>query len=174
MSRYERGHGSERKFRVKCVGSLGYRWFVGAQIEDAAADLRVLWGLGSGPIADLVRTFELNGGIVIRHDLEAETLDALSGWASPECVPYVVLNADRTSCARSRVNLAHEIGHLILHRNVQPSTLNKKEMFALRIPMMSISHSDLMPIRTERSDAGLSQCEIVIGIRQDFCLFSLT
>jgi len=41
----------------------------------------------------------------------------------------------------------------------------------LRIPMMSISHSDLMPIRTERSDAGLSQCEIVIGIRQEFCWF---
>jgi hypothetical protein len=38
----------------------------------------------------------------------------------------------------------------------------------LRIPMMSISHSDLMPIRSERSDAGLSQFEIVIGISQYF------
>jgi hypothetical protein len=38
----------------------------------------------------------------------------------------------------------------------------------LGIPMMPISHSDLMPIRTERSDAGLSQCEIVIDIRQEF------
>jgi hypothetical protein len=45
---------------------------------------------------------------------------------------------------------------------------------SVRIPMMSISHSDLMPIRTERSDAGLSQCEIVIDIRQAFCLFSLS
>ena len=44
----------------------------------------------------------------------------------------------------------------------------------MRIPMMSISHSDLMPIRTERSDAGLSQCEIVIDIRQEFCVFSLS
>ena len=40
------------------------------------------------------------------------------------------------------------------------------------IPMMSISHSDLMPIRSERSDAGLSQCETVIGIRQEVCLLS--
>jgi len=37
--------------------------------------------------------------------------------------------------------------------------------------MMSISHSDLMPIRSERSDAGLSQFEIVIGISQDFACF---
>ena len=39
--------------------------------------------------------------------------------------------------------------------------------------MMSISHSDLMPIRSERSDAGLSQCEIVIDIRQGFYVFYL-
>ena len=43
----------------------------------------------------------------------------------------------------------------------------------VRITMMSISHSDLMPIRTERSDAGLSQCEIVIDISQEFRWFSL-
>jgi hypothetical protein len=36
--------------------------------------------------------------------------------------------------------------------------------------MMSISRSDLMPIRSERSDAGLSQFEIVIGISQYFLL----
>ena len=41
----------------------------------------------------------------------------------------------------------------------------------MRIPMMSISHSDLMPIKSERRDAGLSQFEIVIGISQYFCLF---
>jgi hypothetical protein len=44
----------------------------------------------------------------------------------------------------------------------------------LRIPMMSISHSDLMSIRSERSDAELSQCEIVIDIRQEFDWFSLS
>jgi len=44
----------------------------------------------------------------------------------------------------------------------------------LRIPMMSISHSNLMPIRSERSDAGLSQFETVIDISQEFCLFSLS
>ena len=42
----------------------------------------------------------------------------------------------------------------------------------VRIPTMSISHSDLMPISSERSDARLSHCEIVIDIRQDFSTFS--
>jgi len=38
--------------------------------------------------------------------------------------------------------------------------------------MMSISRSDLMPISAERSDAGLSQCETVIDISQEFSRFS--
>jgi len=38
----------------------------------------------------------------------------------------------------------------------------------MRIPMMPISQSDLMPISSEASNAGLSQCELVIGIRQGF------
>jgi hypothetical protein len=43
----------------------------------------------------------------------------------------------------------------------------------MRIPMMPISQSDLMPISSERSDAGLPQCESVIGIRQDFSCVGL-
>jgi hypothetical protein len=35
---------------------------------------------------------------------------------------------------------------------------------------MSITQSDLMPISAERSDAGFSQCERVIGISQEFLL----
>jgi len=38
----------------------------------------------------------------------------------------------------------------------------------VRIPMMSISRSEVMAISAERSDARLSQCESVIGIRQGF------
>jgi hypothetical protein len=36
----------------------------------------------------------------------------------------------------------------------------------MRIPMMSFNHSDLMPIRSERSDAGLSQCELASNRHQ--------
>jgi hypothetical protein len=38
----------------------------------------------------------------------------------------------------------------------------------MRIPMMSISRSDVMAITAERSDARLFQLESVIGIRQGF------
>jgi hypothetical protein len=61
-------------------------------------------------------------------------------------------------------------------RSVKEECLSKLILFGeaslLGIPMMSISHSDLMPISSERSDAGLSQCETVIDIRQGFLSFS--
>jgi hypothetical protein len=44
----------------------------------------------------------------------------------------------------------------------------------VRIPMMSISRSEVMAISAERSDARPFQCETVIDIRQDFCWFSLS
>ena len=62
------------------------------------------------------------------------------------------------------------IGDAFVNNRRSKETVEKR---ILRIPMMSISQSDLMPIRSERSDAGLSQCEIVIGIRQGFYLFLL-
>ena len=47
------------------------------------------------------------------------------------------------------------------------------ETIKVRIPMMSISRSEVMSISAERSDAGLSQCESVIDIRQGFCWSSV-
>jgi hypothetical protein len=47
------------------------------------------------------------------------------------------------------------------------------EVLKMRIPMMPITQSDLMPISAERSDAGLSQCERVIDISQEVFGFSL-
>jgi hypothetical protein len=60
----------------------------------------------------------------------------------------------------------------VLFNSALPSPGESEWIVNVGIPMMPISHSDLMPIRSERSDAGLSQCETVIGIRQEFCLLS--
>jgi hypothetical protein len=60
----------------------------------------------------------------------------------------------------------------ISHSAVTAEALPESSSGRMRIPMMSISHSDLMPISSERSDAGLSQCESVIDIRQGFLAVS--
>jgi hypothetical protein len=50
---------------------------------------------------------------------------------------------------------------------------NDTRSCSVRIPMMSISRSEVMAISAERSDARLFQCETVIDIRQVFCWFSV-
>jgi Zn-dependent peptidase ImmA (M78 family)/DNA-binding XRE family transcriptional regulator len=99
--------------------------------ESAASELRALWNLGDGPIVNLLRVMEHNGALVLRHPLDAEALDGLSGWAYPEMLPFVLLNSDKDCAVRSRLDLAHELGHLVLHRRVAPSVLHKQEMFKL-------------------------------------------
>jgi len=55
---------------------------------------------------------------------------------------------------------------------INPGCRDLQDRIRLRIPMVSITHSDLMPISSEESDAESSQCEAVIDISRDFrCLF---
>jgi Zn-dependent peptidase ImmA (M78 family)/transcriptional regulator with XRE-family HTH domain len=100
-------------------------------IEVAAAEIRDHWNLGDGPITNLVEAAENKGAVVFRHSLDAESLDALSEWSRPEGIPLVVLNADKNICVRSRLDLAHELGHLFLHRAVTEAQLRHPPLFRL-------------------------------------------
>ncbi|MFT5691591.1 MAG: Zn-dependent peptidase ImmA (M78 family)/DNA-binding XRE family transcriptional regulator [Oceanicoccus sp.] len=99
------------------------------RIESLATQLRDHWNLGSGPIGNMIRTLESNGIVVWRTDFEAETLDAFSEYRTPH--PIVVLSSDKENYFRSRFDAAHELGHMILHRNVDQTTLNKKQDFKI-------------------------------------------
>ena len=46
-------------------------------------------------------------------------------------VPYVLLNSDKECAVRSRLDLAHELGHICIHQAIPESTLNKQEFFTL-------------------------------------------
>lgn len=89
-------------------------------IEEAASRTRKHWGIPNGPAPNLVRLSESKGILVCRGQLDAEGLDAFSHW-SDMGRPFVFLGSDKASAARSRFDLAHELGHLILHRYVSDS-----------------------------------------------------
>lgn len=97
------------------------------QIEFFAEQLRAHWMLGDGPVVNMVRTLEANGVVVWRTPFEAEKLDAFSEFRMPH--PVIVLSADKQNYYRSRFDAAHELGHLILHRNIDQSLLQKTTDF---------------------------------------------
>lgn len=88
-------------------------------IESIADECRVFWGLGFGPISDVVRLMENSGVIISRFYLGTETMDGLSQWDEASQSPFVILGADKGSACRSRFDAAHELGHLILHRHLE-------------------------------------------------------
>ena len=98
-------------------------------IESIAEQLRQYWMLGDGPISNMVRTLESNGIVVWRTAFEAETLDAFSEYRSPH--PLIVLSSDKENYFRSRFDAAHELGHLILHRNVDKKSIKKSSDFKI-------------------------------------------
>jgi Zn-dependent peptidase ImmA (M78 family)/transcriptional regulator with XRE-family HTH domain len=84
------------------------------EIEHIAHECRRLWGLGVGPISNVLGLLEKNGIIVCRYEVSGEKIDAFSFWNGDR--PFVFLSSDKSSAVRSRFDAAHELGHLILHR----------------------------------------------------------
>jgi len=89
-----------------------------ADIEAAAEECRRLWQLGNAPIQDLALAAESAGIIVVREETEISAIEGLSSWSAPLGRPIVLLSADKANAFRSRFDLAHEIGHLILHKHI--------------------------------------------------------
>ena len=92
----------------------------GAHIEASAREARRYWNMGDGPISNVTLLAENNGVIVCLIPMEAKHLDAFSLWDKLDGRPYIVLGDDSQSAFRTRFNVCHEIGHLILHKNLEP------------------------------------------------------
>jgi Zn-dependent peptidase ImmA (M78 family) len=85
-------------------------------IEAAAGAARLHWKLGTaGPITSMMRVVE-NAGAVVTHfgDL-SERVDALS---MDRRRPIIVRSLAKQSLCRQRFDIAHECGHLIMHRGI--------------------------------------------------------
>lgn len=118
-------------------------------IDDVADECREYWRIGDGPIADLILFLENNGVIVSRGNLGAEKLDAFSQWAEGGTTPYIFLTADKKSAVRSRMDAAHELGHLVLHREVHPKQFaNTKNYKILEEQAFRFASAFLLPARS--------------------------
>ena len=82
--------------------------------EEAADILRVEWSIGVQPIANLVHLLEAKGIRVFSLAERARQVDAYSLWC--DGTPFVFLNTMKTP-EHGRMDAAHELGHLVLHRH---------------------------------------------------------
>lgn len=88
-------------------------------IASAALRCRELWDLGIGPIEDLSMAVE-GAGVICAHVKQGNTkMDGLSQWDESQNRPFILLSIDKCNYYRSRFDLAHELGHVILHRYIK-------------------------------------------------------
>lgn len=87
-------------------------------IEEAAVELREQWAVPQGPISSVVRLLESRGVVVTKAEHHTRHVDAFSRWFGRR--PIVVLAGERSSLDRVRFDAAHELGHLVLHPDVEP------------------------------------------------------
>jgi Zn-dependent peptidase ImmA (M78 family) len=81
--------------------------------ENCANYLREYWRVPKGKIVDLTKLLEHHGIIVVQMDLFEGDVDALSMFTNRH-QPIIFINQN-ASADRQRFNLAHELGHLLMH-----------------------------------------------------------
>lgn len=117
-------------------------------VERVARDVRRSWLIPNGPIKNLAHYAEKAGCIIFVTNLGKAPIDGLS-IKFPDTPPCIFLREDQPP-DRMRLTLAHEIGHLVLHR--MPSPFMEKEAYdfgaALLMPKEDI-YSHLINIHKD-------------------------
>ncbi|MFD4614386.1 ImmA/IrrE family metallo-endopeptidase [Streptomyces bauhiniae] len=116
--------------------------------EEAAKLLREAWNIPVGPIRHLVRSAENEGILVVFSAPASASVDAYSFEGMSR--PVVVLNPAKRDYYRQRFDLAHELGHLVMHSDAEPGSAKieaQADRFAAEFLMPSDQIADLLPSR---------------------------
>ena len=86
----------------------------GGDVEEIAAKVRRAWMMPSGPVHDLVEWVERAGCFVMYVDLPDAAMAGVT-LRIPDMRPCIFINRSMPA-DRKRHTLAHELGHLVMHR----------------------------------------------------------
>jgi len=125
------------------------------EIEQIARDLRAYWHLGDGPIENLQFVLESNGIVVTGFPTAADGIDAFSQrtYVSGHDVYAIAVDQGNKPEGRIRFDLAHELGHILLHPWSESLEMITKEEFKIREKQANMfASSFLLPADTFRKD----------------------
>ena len=111
--------------------------------ETIAEEVRYIWDMPKGYVRDLAKTLEHSGIIINEIEMHPKKFDGVSFYNKKYGFGFIVINKNQPP-DRYRFTLAHELGHLIMHRN---SLSVKREDEA-----NSFASSFLMPAKEIKED----------------------
>lgn len=135
------------------------------EIEKAAEDCRSAWGLGLGPLSNIVSLLEGKGIAVSRFEMPGEKVEAFSFWSGSR--PFIVLSSEKESCVRSRFDAAHELGHLVLHRWIGPEELeDPKKLKAIEREANRFASAFLLPRRSFPNEVYTPRLDAFVDLKR--------
>lgn len=102
-----------------------------SDIEDMATKCREMWGVKKNPIKNLMSIVESAGAIITREETSTDKIEGLSRWSEVLNRPVILLSSDKNNAFRSRFDLAHELGHIVLHKYIPKEICSKDEIHKL-------------------------------------------
>ncbi|MBM4275926.1 MAG: ImmA/IrrE family metallo-endopeptidase [Deltaproteobacteria bacterium] len=98
-------------------------------VEQVATLVRRFWLLPRGPIENLTDCLERAGCVIFWCDFPNIAIDGITIATIPEMPVCIFLNKDRPA-DRMRFTLAHELGHIVMHRIPHPEMEEQANHFA--------------------------------------------
>jgi Zn-dependent peptidase ImmA (M78 family) len=90
-----------------------------ADVEFASEVVRLAWGNGNDPIPQVVRELERHGIPVARLPSDHGPIDSFAVDLGRR--PIIVLTGRDRGYVQARLDAAHELGHLVMHRASRPA-----------------------------------------------------
>ena len=117
---------------------------------EAAGVIRRLTGAGDGPFPHLMRATERLGVLIVPLP-DCDLCDAFAVWAGTNSDIPVIGFVPGKAPDRSRMNIAHELGHLILHRAViGTSATMEREAYQFAAELLLPARSITPDLNTEK------------------------
>lgn len=116
------------------------------KIEQLAAKVREFWNLGNGPIESLQYVLESNGIIVTGFSGVESNIDAFSQQISVNgrTVYIIALALGEKPLERLRFDMAHELGHILMHTWGENNEDLSKDEFNVREKQANMFASELL------------------------------
>jgi len=133
-----------------------------ADAEKAAIDLRKIWNLGEAPIANLIGLLEDRFFHVFEIDTPSEKFDGISAKAYDEegnVKAAAVVTRRGLPGERQRLNLSHELAHLVM--NVAEDVDEEKAAFRFAGAFLAPSSLLLHEVGTKRSSIQINELLIL-------------
>lgn len=126
--------------------------------EEAAIALRKFWNLGDKPIDNLIYLVEQNGIIVTMFETNNDDIDAFSQLINVDNLEKYLIGCSKNkgTAARIHFDIAHELGHILLHEwSEDIETLNKDEFKEKEKEAHAFASAFLLPKNAFIKDIGV-------------------